>query len=491
MRAPLRTAGGPLSVWIPLCSLLWLLSALLILWESLKTVPWRRVRDDDDDDSDKRLGREQPPVDYEDTRFGAELLAAPNPNHRKLFKPQAQFTDRQLAEAAGTHLSHLLEHNSSRLLGLDDLNFLLEPRPGRRLIDCPNSASDPRPRLNLSIVVNSAAGNFERRRRLRSSWLNEASIRSAICSPGRNRFLLGQVDFLFALARPSDGGQRRRVASEWRREGDLLVMSLEERYRNMSLKHLAIFKWLLSRRGLGGAELTSGRLLLKCDDDAQLDLAQWLERYVQTTQQVAARSPEVAESGLGGPGSSEGLDLEPVEGGGRTKVGEARSGRDESGAEDGPQLTSGPRALLCARFPANSPVRRRRSKWRLERSEWPFDTFPAYCSGLAYLTQLGLVRRLLLAAHLLEAAAGHFRSPLWVDDVYVTGVLLSSLEPGCVKVVGLNEHFCYSQGQWARRKAFGRPCMAAEVVAPFAGTGASDPGTGTGGPRAAAKRETQ
>lgn len=294
--------------------------------------------------------------------------------------------------------------------------YLIEPT--NNVIYCqPSRTSTGSLARTLTIVVNSRFDNFARRQRARTSWLNGPNLKRQLCSTTAN---IQRVEWAFALGRPED---RTEPATELVQEadsfGDLLMFDVHESYRNMTRKHLAIFQWLLA-----GVELRSrqrqqrsldGQLLLKCDDDADLDLGQMISKYS--------------------------LESHP----------------------------SGERNLLmCARFQSHSPVlrklNRQTTKWSLTRREWPYDTFPSYCSGLAYLASVELVEKLYLIAPLVDAA--ELQPPLWIDDVYVTGVLLAALEVGDLKLVKLNPFFCYTEAQRLHRESLGPAarCLAAEVA---------------------------
>ncbi|GAB6026890.1 Beta-1,3-galactosyltransferase 1 [Chamberlinius hualienensis] len=59
--------------------------------------------------------------------------------------------------------------------------------------------------------------------------------------------------------------------------------------------------------------------------------------------------------------------------------------------------------------------RKKYSKWYVSKDEYPFNTFPMYCSGTAYIMDSVVVPQLYNAV-----ATTPF---LWVDDVYATGLL--------------------------------------------------------------------
>lgn len=116
---------------------------------------------------------------------------------------------------------------------------------------------------------------------------------------------------------------------------------------------------------------------------------------------------------------------------------------------------------MCAQFGEHSRVQRQsNNKWQLSRQEYLYDTYPAYCSGLAYLAPAVLLRRLLQLAQLdlWDESTRTYRRPLWVDDVYITGILLASLADKA-RVHRLNAHFCYTRAQQSSR---GHDCVVSE-----------------------------
>lgn len=69
--------------------------------------------------------------------------------------------------------------------------------------------------------------------------------------------------------------------------------------------------------------------------------------------------------------------------------------------------------LFC--HPWRSSLVRRQGKWCVEKYEFPGKKYPPYCAGGAWAVASQGVPRLLKAAT--QAP------PLWVDDVYITGIL--------------------------------------------------------------------
>ena len=58
-------------------------------------------------------------------------------------------------------------------------------------------------------------------------------------------------------------------------------------------------------------------------------------------------------------------------------------------------------------------VRRRNSKWSLNKNEFEQDTFPDFVSGWAYAMKMSIAQKIVSVAEM--------ATNLWVDDVWITG----------------------------------------------------------------------
>ncbi|XP_015912906.1 beta-1,3-galactosyltransferase 5-like [Parasteatoda tepidariorum] len=71
-------------------------------------------------------------------------------------------------------------------------------------------------------------------------------------------------------------------------------------------------------------------------------------------------------------------------------------------------------AVACRVVPAGT-VPKRSGKWKVNRNEYPFDDYPEYCSGLAYVSRSSTLKRIL------KSAVSGQVPYLWIDDVFITG----------------------------------------------------------------------
>lgn len=414
--------------FIALCS-----SCLLLILVQDLTSLFKRSRQFGAHSNETRTTSETKQETIEDAQFGP-------------FKERFLLTNSEIDKLGETSYRQVIE--TRNLLHLIELSYPIEPSSS---VECDRERKPPgdEPGWRLLVMVNSKWSNTKRRQRVRASWLNKAALERAACRlPGRP----ARIEFAFVLGEPDEEEEetsrisnRQAIITESNKHRDLLVLGgLADEYRSLSLKHLSMFKWLIERQAASGCR----SLVLKCDDDANVDLNQLLRKLepASALAQTSGSAHLLYDSPVPAPASE--LDTFP---------------------EQAP-ITERSNWIMCARFAAHTRVIRRPDrKWRLSKHEYPFDTFPAYCSGLAYLAPLGLLKRLLVLAHLLHTkearerkeADQHAMGPLWVDDVYVTGVLAASLADP-LEVVRLNAHFCYTMALQSRRAKLGAPCMVSE-----------------------------
>ncbi|CAH8481109.1 unnamed protein product [Schistosoma turkestanicum] len=65
------------------------------------------------------------------------------------------------------------------------------------------------------------------------------------------------------------------------------------------------------------------------------------------------------------------------------------------------------------------PNSMKRSKWQITDKEFPEKIFPTYCEGFGYVMDMKLAPYLYWCSM--------FKPPIWIDDVYVTGILAQNL----------------------------------------------------------------
>lgn len=192
-----------------------------------------------------------------------------------------------------------------------------------------------------------------------TNFENRAILRDYIPASYVKVFLLGQ---------PVDRGLRQLMEQESQTYNDLVIGNFHDTYRNLTLKHLMALQWAAS-------QCSQAQFVVKLDDDIIVNFKQ-LETYLEETF----------------PPST---DVLVTRTGHRLMAGYVQS--------------------------KMQVVRNVSSKWFVSEREFNAHIYPDFLSGWAYVTTIDTIAGLLLQA----AAKGQDDGvkPLWVDDVYVTGVL--------------------------------------------------------------------
>ncbi|CAF0833343.1 unnamed protein product [Adineta ricciae] len=74
--------------------------------------------------------------------------------------------------------------------------------------------------------------------------------------------------------------------------------------------------------------------------------------------------------------------------------------------------------ILCLLWTAMTVMRDSKSKWYLSKEDFPFDKFPPYCSGSAYILTGDMAAKMYNASLYIPF--------FWVDDYYITGAVASA-----------------------------------------------------------------
>ena len=72
--------------------------------------------------------------------------------------------------------------------------------------------------------------------------------------------------------------------------------------------------------------------------------------------------------------------------------------------------------LNCRRMAGSEVHRNKEDRWYVSKEEFEYDFYPPFCIGMGYFTKLKTIQKLHLVAQT-------FDELLWVDDVFVTGIV--------------------------------------------------------------------
>ncbi|KAK7084448.1 hypothetical protein SK128_009810, partial [Halocaridina rubra] len=185
------------------------------------------------------------------------------------------------------------------------------------------------------------------------------------------------------------------VLKESAKYRDVVVGSFRDHYRNLTYKHAMALSW-------ANQFCPNAHYIFKMDDDIMVDI--WGIQKLLKSGLVADRSGVIQL-------------LDPQ----REHKGDKLLDHEGTWAAGLVQMGLRPQ--------------RKKSKWKVTRSEFPGHIYPTYLSGWAYLiTQPA-------ASAILTAASNN--TPFWIDDVYITGVLATKAK---VLRFALNPHYTLVTG---------------------------------------------
>ncbi|CAG0902541.1 unnamed protein product [Darwinula stevensoni] len=194
------------------------------------------------------------------------------------------------------------------------------------------------------------------------------------------------VRVVFVVGNPVEGGVdgvEESLESERQRFHDIVRGDFQDTYRNLSVKSILGLKWATQVH-------PDALLVVKADDDVIVDVPSFWNHLRRSF-------------------SGDLVDLDGT--------------------------------LFCSVHLGAKP--QRFGKWKVTESEYPGSEYPPYCAGLAYALTTNSARKLLERR---TRTRGSVPS-LWIDDVYVTGVLA---EEAGFRHFRLNLRYALGLGEGAR-----------------------------------------
>lgn len=191
----------------------------------------------------------------------------------------------------------LSQDDYHQLINLRNFNFTI--------LNSPCNDSNP----ILIIMIHSDPKNFETRKIVRETW-------------GKNS---AQVKVLFMTGLVKNSRTKVLLEKENDEFGDIIQGSFYDAYRNMTYKHVMVFKYVIYH-------CPQAKYILKTDDDVFVNMPLMMNFLT--------------------------LDLSPF---------------------------GGSRMIFCTLRKRSNALRSWRSKWRVSFKEYPAKTYPPYCPGWAIL----------------------------------------------------------------------------------------------------------
>jgi hypothetical protein len=142
----------------------------------------------------------------------------------------------------------------------------------RYLINIPSCSAVTNTSANQSVFIAliSAPGHFRERNDIRETW--HIHLKSAL-----EKNLLGMARFGFFLGQTKNDSIQKRIKEESQKHGDIIQIEMDDSYRNLTLKGIAVLNWV--RQHCAKVDL-----VFKVDDDVYVNVYN-LVHFVQSNYQ--------------------------------------------------------------------------------------------------------------------------------------------------------------------------------------------------------------
>jgi hypothetical protein len=267
------------------------------------------------------------------------------------------------------HLNSFREKfkNRSRLFSSSN-NF----QPTEYLINKQDVCNLENNQHNLIIfLINSHSNNFLKRKTMRDTWLrfNQFKASEFLNQNEQERLSLGMnrtsfnkmsIKHIFLVGKGENTNMQLRLEKEADEFGDLIMIDLNENYTNIVQKHFGLVEWSIDY-------CSNVSYVIKLDDDVFVNI-KLLLRNILTNEELSSRE----------------------------------------------------KFIYCNNIEHAKPIKDKESKWRVDDKLYPFDIYPPYCEGYAYITNIKTLREMRAQTEIIPK--------FWIDDLFFTGILLCGLD---------------------------------------------------------------
>lgn len=219
-------------------------------------------------------------------------------------------------------------------------------------------------------LIHSHANNNLRRKTMRETWLAMRRLRfsdlytDVDLNPNQDHELHFAHVFVIGVDHRRRAQVLASIHNESRFYNDILLVDLDEDYMNLVYKHLALVDW-------ASARCENVSFVLKLDDDVLVNIKSLARHLIEHVLPAT------------------------------------RSQREE-------------KFLYCDIIRNSVPVRQTSSKWFVHTKTYPFEFYPDYCRGFAYITNMNTIRFMSEQSRLIPR--------FWIDDIYFTGLLFDGID---------------------------------------------------------------
>jgi hypothetical protein len=215
--------------------------------------------------------------------------------------------------------------------------------------------------IDVMIVVKSRVSSIFHRQVIRNTWADEQRFKTRINVTIKRVFVIGSCE--------ENEECFEKVNNESRRHRDIVQVDFIDRYSNNTIKTMSMFKWLVDN-------CAQAKYAFFTDDDSYVSMKNLLHYLNDPVNDYL----NVLPSGF-----------KPYDG----------------------RLYAG--WVARNRFPDRNP----KSKWGVTRQQYPFDKYPDFVAGLAYVMSNDAFRQI--------QAGIQFVKSFWIDDTYF-GLIANKLD---------------------------------------------------------------
>jgi hypothetical protein len=250
----------------------------------------------------------------------------------------------------------------------------------------------------IPILIHSHWSNHLRRKAIRDTWLSVSTLHirdilhsvtdatlTRILNLNKEKIHFPHI-FIIGNSNQRQNQSYSKIKKEANLYNDIVMVDLDDQYKNILYKHLTIYDWLMKN-------CHQLSYFIKMDDDVFVNLKR-LSKHL------------IVNFGL-----------------------------------ENSMKISKPFIFCNTVEEYGKPERSLSNKWFVTFEEYPFNYFPKYCAGALYISNLA-------AVELINKQAREIPR-FWIDDVYMTGILIFGLE-NTIKWADFKKFFEFSSYNYSQ-----------------------------------------
>lgn len=229
--------------------------------------------------------------------------------------------------------------------------------------------SDDNSKVFITCLIHSHKNNYLRRKTMRDTWLSMNKIYLSELIDTKNSNLTLEIVHLFIVGNTNESSNEKSsnetrindIELESELYNDIIMIDTYDSYKNLLYKHLTVVNWITEN-------CPNTAYVIKLDDDVFVNIKSLSKHLINK------------------------FGMNPVDS----------------------------TFIYCNINDRALPIRNNESKWYVDNDTYPFEYYPRYCEGFAYITNVATIRLMQHQSKIIPR--------FWIDDVYFTGLLLYGLE---------------------------------------------------------------